>query len=173
MKTFIIAAMSADGYIAKEVNHPAFWTSKEDKKRFVELTQKAGIVVMGLNTYRTLHRPLKERINVVYSPDPIEGVETTTKPPKELLAELESRGFKEVAICGGSMVYSMFMKSGLVDYLYLTVEPILFGDGMRLFQTDFHYHLKLISTSQAENGALLLEYKVDYSGSPKGEIGSK
>lgn len=173
MKTFIIAAMSADGYIAKEVNHAAFWTSKEDKKRFVELTQKAGIVIMGRNTYKTLHRPLKERINVVYSETPIEGVETTTKGPKELLAELEARGFKEVAICGGSMVYSMFMKSGLVDYLYLTVEPIIFGDGMRLFQTDLHYHLNLISTSQGASGALLLEYKVDYSGSPKGHVSEK
>jgi dihydrofolate reductase len=171
IKTFIIAAMSADGYIAKEVNHPAFWTSKEDKKRFVELTKRAGVVVMGLNTYRTLPRPLKERVNIVYSPDPIEGVETTTKEPKDLLIELEGRGFKEVAICGGSMIYSMFMKAAVVDYLYLTVEPILFGDGMRLFQIDFHYHLNLISTSQAENGALLLEYKVDYSGSHKAELG--
>jgi len=159
--------MTADGYIAKEVKHAAFWTSKEDKKRFVELTKQAGVVIMGLNTFHTLPRPLKERINIVYSPDKIEGIETTAKEPKELLDELDGRGIKEVAICGGSQIYTMFMKAGVVDRLYLTIEPLIFGNGLRLFREDMHYHLELKSVVQAEHGALLLEYKVDYSGSMK------
>ena len=167
MKTFIIAAMTADGYIAKETNHGAFWTGKADKKRFVELTKRAGIVIMGNNTYKTLPRPLKERVNIIYSPEPIEGVETTTLPPAELLKDLDARGFKEVAICGGSTIYTMFMKAKVVDKLYLTIEPILFGSGLRLFQEDMLFHLKLISSAESESGALLLEYDVDYTGNPK------
>jgi len=160
MKCFIIAAMTADGYIAKASDHPAVWTSKEDKKRFVELTKRAGVVVMGLNTWRTLGKPLKDRTNIVYSPDPVEGVETTKKPPAEFLRELEGRGFKEVAICGGTSIYSMFIKSGLVDKLYITVEPILFGDGMRLFNEAVDLKLKLIDEVRTEGGTLLLEYEV-------------
>jgi dihydrofolate reductase len=165
MKCFLIAAISADGYIAKNDKHPAFWTSKEDKKRFVELTRRAGVVVMGSNTFMTLPRPLKERVNIVYShTKKFEGVEVTQKNPAELLRELETRGFEEVAICGGLPIYTMFMKSGLVESLYLTIEPILFGTGIRLFDEEMLYKLNLVSSSQAENGALLLEYKVDYTG---------
>jgi dihydrofolate reductase len=165
MKCFLIAALSADGYIAKNDKHPAFWTSKEDKKRFVEMTRRAGVVVMGSNTYTTLPRPLKERVNIVYSKSKtFEGVEVTQKNPAELLQELGTRGFKEVAILGGSYIYTMFMKSGLVESLYLTIEPILFGNGIKLFNEDMLYKLNLVSSSQAENGALLLEYKVDYTG---------
>ncbi len=167
IKCFIIAAMTADGYIARETKHAAFWTSKEDKKRFVELTKRAGVVIMGLNTFQTLPRPLKERTNIVYSPDPIEGIETTTKDPQTLLAELEARGIKEVAICGGSQIYTMFMKAGVVERLYLTIEPLVFGNGLRLFKEDLQYHLQLVSSVQSEGGSLLLEYKVDYSGQPK------
>lgn len=168
MKCFIIAAMTADGYIAKDEKHAAFWTSKEDKKRFVELTKNAGVVVMGSNTYGTLPRPLKERVNLVYSRSKtFEGAETTTKDPHELLKDLEARGFKEVAICGGAHIYTLFMKAKVVDRLFLTIEPLVFGSGIRLFNEDMHFKLNLVSAAQGENGSLLLEYKVDYIGNPK------
>jgi dihydrofolate reductase len=169
MKVFIIAALSADGYIARDEKHGSLgWTGKEDKRRFVELTKRAGVVVMGSTTYATLQRPLKERVNIVYSKSKIfEGAETTQKSPAELVAELEARGFKEVAICGGSHIYNLFMKAKVVDKLYLTIEPIVFGAGIRLFSEDMLFHLKLETCGQTEGGALLLEYSVDYTGSPK------
>lgn len=169
MKCFIIAATSADGYIGKDEKHASFgWNSKEDKKRFVELTKKAGVVVMGSTTYATLPGLLKERVNIVYSHSKtFEGAETTQKEPVALIKELESRGFKELAVCGGSHIYTMFMKAKVVDYIYLTIEPILFGHGIRLFNEDLQFKLNLISAGQGENGSLLLEYKVDYTGNPK------
>jgi dihydrofolate reductase len=168
-RVFIIAAMSADGFIAKDEHHPAIWTSKADKKRFVELTKRAGVVVMGSTTYKTLQRPLIDRVNIVYSKNHVfEGVEMTQEDPRVLINKLEERGFKEVAICGGSYIYSMFMKAGLVDTLYLTVEPIVFGKGISLFNEDLSYHLKLVSSQMSESGgSLLLEYRVDYTGTPK------
>jgi dihydrofolate reductase len=169
IKVFIIAAVSADGFIAKDSQHAAMWTSKADKKRFIELTKHAGVVVMGSATYKTMGRPLKERVNIVYSKSQtFEGAEVTQKSPLELIGELESRGFKEVAICGGSQIYTMFMKAGLVDTIYLTLEPIIFGKGMTLFNEDLKYHLKLQSAVTSESsGSVLLEYKVDYSGTMK------
>ena len=165
MKCFIIAAMSADGFIAKDENHPAFWTSKEDKRRFVELTKRAGVVVMGAHTFKTLPTALRERVNIVYSHGrQFEGAETSAKPPLELLKELEGRGFKEVAICGGSQIYTLFMRAHAVDTLYLTIEPIIFGTGLKLFNADVHSQLQLKSMTQGESGALLLEYKVNYGG---------
>lgn len=164
MNCFIISCLTADGYIGKNSTHAAMWTSKEDKKRFIELTKKAGVIVMGQNTWTTLGgKSLKDRLNIVYSPTslpPIEGMEVTTKSPEDLLKELDSRGFTEVAICGGSQIYTMFMKAGLVDTLYLTIEPIVFGDGMRLFKEDMDYKLHLEECVKTEAGTLLLTYKV-------------
>ncbi len=170
IKVFLIAAMSADGFIAKDAQHsPMHWSSKADKKRFVELTKKAGVVVMGSSTYKTIGQPLKERLNIVYSKNQtFPDVEMTNKSPIELITDLENRGFKEVAICGGSHIYTMFMKAAVVDYVYLTIEPIFFGKGMTIFNEDLKYSLKLQSSQVSEStGTLLLEYKVDYSGTPK------
>ncbi len=169
MKTFIIAALTADGYIAKDVQHSPFnWTSKADKKRFIEITKKAGVIIVGSNTYKTFPGPLKERTNIVYSRSKtFEGAETTQDDPVELLKKLEARGFKEAAICGGEAIYTMFMKAKVVDRIYLTIEPILFGKGIKLFNDDMLFHLKLVSSAESESGALLLEYAVDYTGNPK------
>ena len=88
-KVFIIAAVSADGFIAKDSQHAALWTSKADKKRFIELTKRAGVVVMGSTTYKTLGRPLKERVNIVYSKNQsFEGAEVTQDNPKDLIKKL-------------------------------------------------------------------------------------
>lgn len=161
IKVFIVVAQTLDGFIAKEVNHPAFWTSKEDKQRFVELTKRAGVVVIGKSTFKTLPRPLKERVNIVYSKtEHFEGTETTADTPIELIQKLEARGFKEVAICGGSQIYTMFLKAGVVDTIYITVEPILFGAGISVFNEPIDVQLELKSETKTESGTIMLEYKV-------------
>jgi dihydrofolate reductase len=133
----LIAAQTTDGFIARESHETSIsWTSREDKKRFVALTKRAGVMVMGRTTWETIGKGLPERLIIVYSrrvpPEPIDGVEWTTFPPQMLLQNLEKRGFAEVAICGGGEVYDLFLREGLVDRIYLTIEPIAFGQGIRL-----------------------------------------
>lgn len=161
MKTFIIAALSADGFIAMDSDHGTDWTSKEDKQFFVEMTKKTGVIIMGQNTYETIGKPLQNRLNIVYSREKdYDGVEVTQKDPKELLLDLEKRGYQEVAIGGGATIYTMFMEQNLVDKLYLSVEPILFGTGMTLFNKELDTRLALVSLKQLGEQTVLLEYNV-------------
>ena len=108
MKIFIIAAQTLDGFIAKDKNQVSTaWNSAEDKKRFVEITKRAGVVVFGSTTFETFGKPLKDRVNIVYSKSKkFEGVEMTDDEPRVLISKLEARGFNEVAICGGSSIYT-------------------------------------------------------------------
>lgn len=159
IKAFIIAAMTADGFIARDAHHLASWTSKEDKKFFIERTKQAGVVIMGSNTFETFGKPLKDRLNIVYSRSKkYEGIEVTNLPPGELLKDLEARGYKEAAICGGASIYTMFMKAGVVDTLYLTVEPLLFGLGVSIFNEPLNVTLNLETFKHLNNDVLLLEY---------------
>lgn len=162
MKTFLIAALTTDGFIARSSDHLADWTSREDKKFFTKLTKRAGVVVMGLNTYKTIGRPLGGRLNVVYAPptERLVGVELTQKEPSDLLSHLESRGYKDVAIIGGSTIYTLFMQAGLIDSLYLTVEPLVFGQGLPLFNAELDARLKLRRVKKLGKDAVLLEYQV-------------
>lgn len=161
ISVFIIAALTADGFIGKNTAHFADWTSKEDKQFFVQMTKKAGVVVMGSNTYQTIGKPLPGRLNIVYSRDKqFEGAETTQKTPAELVENLKARGYREVAICGGSTIYSMFLEAGVVNKLYLTVEPIVFGSGIHLFNKEIEKKLQLVLCKNLNEQVVLLEYNV-------------
>lgn len=162
MKVFIIAAQTLDGFIAREKNQVSTdWSSAEDKKRFRDITKKAGVVVFGSTTFETFGKPLKDRLNIVYSRSKkFEGVEMTDDEPETLISKLAERGFSEVAICGGSGIYTKFLKAGVVDTIYLTIEPIVFGTGISLFNESLDVPLELVSLEKTENGTMFLEYKV-------------
>ncbi len=158
---FIIAALTADGFIGKNSAHLADWTSKEDKKFFIEMTKKAGVVVMGSRTFETIGKPLPGRLNIVYSRDKrYEGAESTQKSPPELLEELRGRGYTRVAICGGATIYTMFMDANVVDKLYLTIEPVIFGSGIHLFNKEMEKKLQFVSSQNLSEQVVLLEYNV-------------
>jgi len=163
MKTFIIAAVTADGFIGRDSGHTADWTGGADKKEFVRLTKEAGVVVMGARTFKTIGRALPGRRTIVYTsrPDEItaEGVETTSEPARELLKHLKQEGAHAVAICGGATIYDLFMREGLVDELYLTIVPIVFGQGVQLFTGELRAGLDLLEAKQLADSTILLHYK--------------
>ena len=167
MKTVLLMAITLDGKIAKHATQLADWTSHADKKVFVAETKKAGVIVMGETTYNTIGRPLPRRLNVVLSlepekhqniPDSLEFIKAT---PKEVLALLEKRGFETVIIGGGASVNGSFLKANLIDEIWLTIEPKIFGEGMSLFNgADVNTGLELISVEKIDTNVLQVRYKV-------------
>lgn len=162
MKVILIAAISADGFIARSHDEPSKKTSKADKQVFVELTKQAGTIVMGGTTFRTIGKALPRRRNIVYSRQTIEvpDIEVTQEPPKELVERLISQGVHTLAVCGGREVYDMFLAAELVDELYLTVEPAVYGQGVSLASSKLDVSLRLIGSRQLNENTMLLHYAV-------------
>jgi dihydrofolate reductase len=81
-------------------------------------------------------------------------------PPKELISQMEKEGHKNIAICGGASIYSQFLQSGVVDKLFLVVEPYIFGSGIKLFDKKLDARLKLVEISKLSERTILLEYDI-------------
>ena len=163
ISTFIIAAISLDGFISPlEHTNSMNWTSGADKDFFKQKTKEAGVIVMGRTTFETIGKALPDRRTIVYTSKPldIEGVETTELKPEDLLSKLEQEGHTEVAICGGSSIYSLFFQASCVSKLYITVEPVLFGSGIPLFTNIDQTNLELVSSTPLGKDAIVLEYNV-------------
>lgn len=169
MYVFLIAAVTIDGFIARNHDEPSTaWTSKEDSRWFHTKTTEAGVVVMGRTSYVTIpepYRPLKNRLNVVYTSQATDGLEKasdaewrTNLEPKELLERLTVEGHEQVAIAGGQRVYSDWMRSGLVNTLYITVEPVVFGQGIKLFDSGVSAELELRQAHELSGQTRVLEY---------------
>ena len=158
--------MTLDGKIAKSSDHFPDWTSKEDKKLFAKTSKEAGVVIMGDKTFFTFPSPLKERLNVVFTldenPKLIEGVKWVKGEPEAVLAELEAMGHKSAILGGGAFVNGLFLEHKLIDEIWITVEPKLFGEGLSLFKGDFDVNLKLNSVEKINDNSVVLKYNVLY-----------
>ena len=119
MKTILIMAITLDGKIGRDPTHFVDWTGKEDKKIFVKLTRDAGVIIMGSTTFDTIGRILPGRKNIVITRNKNrvsndKDLLFTDNEPLLILEDLESEGFKTVAMIGGSQINSLFLKAKLI-----------------------------------------------------------
>ena len=164
-----IAAMTVDGKIAKSSTHLSTdWTSKEDKKFLKQVLDTCDAVILGRNTYETAKALLvKRKRNCIvftrrHGAGAVKGEKLTfMKPTKRALeAFVKERKFRRLAVLGGSHVYSWCLRNGFMNELYLTIEPVIFGDGLSLFsethpKKQLHLRTKKILNKK---GTLLLHY---------------
>jgi dihydrofolate reductase len=86
----------------------------------------------------------------------------TDGPEAALEQARAAAGDKDVALAGGADVVQQYLKAGLVDELQLHVAPVLFGDGVRLFENHLGSgQVELESTRVIESPAVThLGYRV-------------
>ncbi|NCD00497.1 dihydrofolate reductase [bacterium] len=164
----LLMASTLDGKIAKDSYHFANWTSPEDKKHFKKISKEFGVMMMGKNTFKTLPGVLPGRLNVVFSRDDEdknndkENLKYVEGEPEKILEELEKMGYKKALLCGGANLNSLFLKKRLINELIITIEPLLFGKGLSLFNHEDEVKLKLIETKKINDNTIILKYKVNY-----------
>ena len=164
MKIILMMAMTADGKIAKTSDHFPDWTSKEDKKYFFETTKAHGIIIMGEKSFKTFSKPLPDRLNVVFTlekdlPEQ-ENVKWVSGEPEKVLKKLENMGYKSAILGGGAYLNSQFLQKKLIDEIWLTIEPKIFGDGLGIFGGDYNIDLKLINFEKINENSVVVKYEV-------------
>src|SRR5687768_11504019 len=139
MKIILMAAVTLDGKIARHNSHFVDWSSREDKKLFFQTSKRAGVVILGNSTFKTFPSPLPGRLHVVLTRT-LEGkqsvpgtIEYTNDPPQQIVANLEARGYTEAVLTGGAQINALFLQASLIDEIWLTMEPLIFGEGINLF----------------------------------------
>ena len=142
----LIAAVTVDGFIARDSNEVTKWT----KDLLLFKKQTMGFpVIMGSNTHRTLINELKGREVIVTH---------RNDNPKSILKNISS---KKCFIAGGGKTYSRFYPF-LTD-LYITPHPYIFGSGISLFSDKINesqlIFKKLVEVSK-KSGILQYQYKI-------------
>ena len=170
MKITLAMVMTADGRTTKHGDPRIYaWTSNEDQKHFFSLVESSPLIIMGSKTYEAARGMIKHkpgRLRIVMTRNPkghtaIPGqLECTDESPHVLIPRLESMGYREALLVGGSTINAVYLKAGLVNELLLTVEPYLFGSGTPLVaDTELSVNLTVKSVDKLnERGTLLLRY---------------
>ncbi len=128
-----IVAISKNYAIGKDGNLP--WHYPEDLKFFKETTTDNAIV-MGANTWRSIGKPLPNRLNIVLSRS---GIDV---PPAVMLLkrvheviDLSRYLNRDVFIIGGAKTYKEF--TGHIDKWIVTEVPQTVKDADTFMPTDF------------------------------------
>lgn len=167
MRVVLIMTVTADGFISRDAGEDSGWVESYDKLFFDKATRSIGTVIIGSNAYKLLPEPFEGRRTIVMSshPNPERSIpgqlEFYGGTPAELLQNLEDEGLEEVAVIGGSQVNSSFLQEGLIDEIYLTVAPMLFGRGLSFAaEYDLDIELRLVDVEKLSDTVVLLHYEV-------------
>lgn len=172
MHVTLAMVMSLDGKTTKgSIADSGEWASPEDQTVFRSLIANHDTVVMGSTTYKTVRdrlRPNTKNPRIIltrtpekYADDVRPGLTFTSDSPEELIARARKDN-QSVLLVGGSQTNARFFDAGMIDELFVTVEPQIFGAGLP-FTGEVHHPctLTLLSVKQLNDvGTLLLHYRV-------------
>lgn len=177
------AAVSIDGIAALDGKTGIErYGSPEDREFFLAGAKSCQAVIMGKNTgsFRVFGVPnfvLTHDPDLLQAHDPAgaaasqaqasqaqdaRGVERVylCGQPQEICAKLEARGIHKAALLGGPSTNLQFLRAGLVDEIYLTVEPVTIGRGIRFLNEPLESFWTLAGTKVLnERGTIVLHYK--------------
>lgn len=165
-------ATTINGYIAKE-DDDASWVTATEWSSFSGTIKANGNMVIGRRTYEIMLKNdefnragLNEIKTVVLTNNTSLKIHnpkfiSVATSPREAVDILCKQDFETIMVCGGGKLNSSFMKEGLIDEIYLDVEPIVFGRGIQLFlPEEFEFKLQLLEVNKLSDNTIQLHYKV-------------
>ncbi len=173
MKVIMAMVMSLDGKTTKWRRSKIYeWTSPEDREYFSKLLKKQKVIILGRKTYeaaKTFITSASPSLKIVLTNDPKKyrlaektgQLEFVKDKPRRLIDRLRSKGFKTAMLIGGELTNTAFLKAGLIDEIWITIEPLLLGFGHGLYSDNkSSIPLTLFAVKKINRrGTLLLKYK--------------
>jgi dihydrofolate reductase len=173
MKTILIFVSTLDGKITRWGDRDIrSWSSVNDQDYFDSVWSSNRIILMGRATYTAFPvTPGPKHTYIVMTRHPEEykdknvpgKLEFTDDSPLSIVRRFENSGEDKMLIVGGSEIATLFLKEKLIQELWLTFEPKIFGKGDAIVgEEKFDIDLKLISVDKLnEKGTLVAKYSVE------------
>jgi dihydrofolate reductase len=172
IKVILVFVSTINGKVTKWDNPSVTsWSSEADQKYFSDLLKNSKLVVTGINSFLAdPMQPSENHLIVVmsshsgdYKEYEVKGkIEFSSESPVHLVRRFEKAGYGMMTVLGGPGIATCFLKEKLVDELWLTIEPKIFGSGKNLVRRSFlDVELKLNSIEKVnEEGTLILKYSI-------------
>ena len=172
MKVICVFVATLDGKITKWNDpHVRDWASREDQKYYKQIGNDFDLIVMGSNTYiAEKFEPSSTRLLLVMTRHPskykqyeVPGqIEFTAQSPEDVVAECQQKGYKNMIMAGGPHLTTSFFRKKLIDELWLTIEPKIFGTGGNLvIEEKLDIDLRLLNIEKVNGkGTLITKYAV-------------
>lgn len=142
----VYIATSLDGFIARTDGSLDWLEELDDPDNdygFEEFISKIDALVMGRNTFETVLKfqewPYNIPVFVLSTtleelPEKFRGkVEVLRGDPRDIVIQLNQRGFENLYIDGGQTI-QRFLMEDLINEIIITTASVILGEGIPLFQ---------------------------------------
>lgn len=168
-------AVTVDGFIArKNGSVDGFLMQGDHVDAYLEHLKEYDTVVMGRRTYETGYDFGLRPGDIAY-PNMKHFVVSKTlsfaqrhadlnivgENAIEVIRSLKDTQGTSIYLCGGGSLAGSLLRSGMIDELLLKVNPVAFGEGIRLFEgIDTAVGLTPLNTTSYESGVVLNRYSI-------------
>jgi dihydrofolate reductase len=171
MKTIVVFVTTLDGRITKWGDpHVMRWSSPEDQRYFRKIWNESPLLIMGSSTFD--FDPIKPSPNSLlhimtrnlakYKSYEVPGqLEFSDETPQDLVNRFQKK-YEQMLVVGGPHIATSFFRAGLVDELWLTLEPKIFGKGGNfVIEEELDIELKQISLEKInDRGTMIVKYAI-------------
>jgi len=169
-RVILYIAMSLDGYIAKSDGDIGFLSIVElegEDYGYADFIKTVDTVIVGRKTY---DKVISLAGDNPYGDRDVYIITRSAKPPgghlkfytgslKDLVHTLKRSDGKHIFVDGGAQIVNEMLSGNLIDEFYISVIPVLLGEGISLFKSGRpETDLKLIHSQYFEKGLVQLHY---------------
>lgn len=165
MKVLLYMAITANGQIAT-LDGKTPWSS-EEFAAYEEMLKQTRCEIIGRITYEDFSSgnssPKNHLVVVLSSKVPKEKPDNVIfcNSIEKAIKILEAKRFSQCLVAGGSKTNKSALEKGIIDEIYLDVEPFIFGQGLPLFAPiEKELKLKLLGIKNLSSQTIQLHYKV-------------
>lgn len=173
-KIIYYVATSLDGYIAgPNEDISLFMQEGEGVQQYLADLQNFDTVIMGRKTYefgfkfglKPGQRAYPHMNHYIFSntlkiAEPDAQVEVK-QPNLDFIWDLKEQSGTDIYLCGGGDFAGWLFENGLIDVLKVKLNPIVLGDGIKLFgSSEAKYRLKMTDQISYEDGLQIITYDI-------------
>ena len=173
-KIVYYVATSLDGFIAgKNGDVSMFATQGEGVEQYTYDLESFDTVIMGRNTYEFGYQyglkpgdPAYPNMEHFVFSNSMRLKNTSAQVrvvPLEIdrLNQMKQQIGSDIYLCGGGMFAGWLLKQGMIDELKLKINPVMLGEGVRLFgDCTTPGRLKAVHAQSYDDGLQIITYSV-------------
>ena len=167
-----IVVMSLDGCLTRHEEPGTGFASTADHAFFQTALRTFDCSLLGRKTYEAGRESILRardgsRLQMVLTSTPdrfvtearADHLEFRNAATADVVRELAGRGRTRCALLGGARLYEEACARRLLDELWVTIEPAVFGTGIRMFGSPVDFHFELKDFERLESDTVLLKYR--------------
>ena len=167
MRITLYMAISIDGLIATTTGDSG-WVSPADVPLFESTIKAKGCLIVGRKTFEQYEGelyPFPNVLNIVLSnqkePKKFDDQVVFVQTAEMAISEMKKRNYEEAVLIGGGHTNGTFLKKKLIDEIFLSVHPLILGNGVKLFEEiEQPVPLQLLGYIEMNDGLIQLHYKI-------------